>query len=272
MDILDDTWELPVTKDVSRALFTALAEEEQFDPSRFLLENNFQYTPLDALKQQLELLTHEMDEALVTETCGSYDQFADLCSHFSEQNETKPQLQKIGQDLTRFQQKLAQVAEVDVQTTKEVLSDTLDYLRNLDVLQRQLDNNLMLQEQLSLAKQLCEGLTAMVRETELEPVVCSELLKELYKALDATDAAFHPINHLDSPLLRSLRDEREAILVRFRSCLHVMVDLCTSTTNESRDQYSNEPLLPVLAAIYNAERRQSNADAEDASTDEALKP
>ncbi|SCU80089.1 LADA_0B04984g1_1 [Lachancea dasiensis] len=228
MDNLDDDWDLPVSKNISRELFATYAENEAFDVDNFLLENNFHYVPLDTLSKDLTLLTQEVDRALLDASSQSYDDFVKLCDQFSDNAETRPELQNVRVDLRQFSSQLGNLSQVEMTNTKEIVADTVDYLKSLDKLSTLLQGTMALTTNLQLAGKLCDALDALCAEDDehLEQTLCSDLVTHLHKITTEAHSSLLPLQHIDAPLILQLRSEYQGILSQFQACLHVLSNRC----------------------------------------------
>ncbi|SCW02371.1 LAFE_0F04962g1_1 [Lachancea fermentati] len=248
MDVLDENWDFPLTKDVSRDLFSSYTDEECFDVDTFLLENKFQFVPLDSLTKELHTLTGKMDQALLEEMQDSYTDYMELCASYSEENDTKHELQLVQQDLIKFRAELKALTDENMATTKEVIIDTLEYLDGLNNLSRLLNDHTILHKSLGLAEELCHGLQTLCEdEEELESLLCCDLIKQLHTLIQQIYIALSRVGKISSPIVNQLRNEYLGVLQQFRACLCILSDRC------NKDPTKYQEITQLLVAIYRYE-------------------
>ncbi|CEP60332.1 Golgi transport complex subunit COG2 LALA0_S01e08328g [Lachancea lanzarotensis] len=241
MDLFDESWDLPVTKNINRDLFTSYEDGEVFDVDSFLLDNNFHYAPLDTLSKDLTLLTQEMDHALLEASSESYKDFVNLCDQFSDTAETRPELQNVKLDLTQFLNKLRKLTETDILNTKEVVKDTVDYLETLDKLVAVLADTKALNSGLQLGEKLCNVLNSLCADNQtgnIEFALCGQVLTQLHHITTKAHTTLQNLQQIDSPMIVQLRSGYHSIIVEFRACLHVMCDKCVANPNETKELVS----------------------------------
>ncbi|SCU94830.1 LAME_0F09494g1_1 [Lachancea meyersii CBS 8951] len=238
MDLLDDTWDLPVSKNINRELFTDYEKDEAFDIDSFLLDNNFHYVPLDTLSKDLTSLTQEMDHALLDASSKSYKDFVTLCDRFSSTTETRPEMQNVKLDLTEFLHQLRELTKTDIANTREIVADTVDYLQTLDKLSVILANSTFLKSSLHLARKLCnvlESLCADDKKNHLDIILCGDLLTQLHQLTAKSHSALLKLQQIDSPLMVQLRSEYHSVISQFRACLHVLCDKCVESPSDTKE-------------------------------------
>ncbi|SCU83982.1 LAFA_0D07228g1_1 [Lachancea sp. 'fantastica'] len=238
MDLLDDTWDLPVTKNINRDLFSSYEDGESFDVDSFLLDNNFHYVPLDTLCEDLTSLTREMDHALLDASSESYKDFIKLCDQFSDTVDTRPELQNVKLELTQFLNKLRGLTETDILNTQEIIKDTVDYLETLDKLSAVIADATGLNTGLQLAEKLSNVLNSLCANTSqksLEYTLCGQVLTQLHQLTTKAYTTLENLQQNDSPLMLQLRSEYHSIIAQFRACLHVLCDKCVANPNETKE-------------------------------------
>ncbi|SCV06039.1 LANO_0H20758g1_1 [Lachancea nothofagi CBS 11611] len=234
MELLDDSWDLPVSKNINRDLFADYTDETTFDVDSFLLENNFHYVPLDILTRDLTGLTKEMDQALLDASSRSYSNFAKLCKQFSDTAETRPELQIVKLDLAQFLTQLSNLTESDISNTKEIVGDTVDYLKTLDKLSVALQDSLTLHAGLQLAHKLCQALEKLCADDQFfEPTLCGDLALQMHEVTAENRTKLLQLQDTESPLILQLRSESHNVTSRFQACLHVLCDKCLANPGET---------------------------------------
>ncbi|CUS21886.1 LAQU0S04e03092g1_1 [Lachancea quebecensis] len=226
MDLLDESWDLPVSKNVSRELFAAYAENEAFNVDNFLLENNFQYVPLNTLTKDLQDLTQQMDKAMLETSSSSYNDFTKLCEQFSDSAEARPELQGVRIDIAKFLDQLRDLKDTTISNTREVVTDTVDYLRTLERLSETLEECKALSSMMELGRKLCKRLDSLCHETDLEVSLCSDLVLQIHRISTQSHALLLKMQETESPFLTQIRIENQSIADQFRSCLHYLCDKC----------------------------------------------
>lgn len=235
MDLLDESWDLPVSKNVSRELFTAYAENDTFDEDSFLLENNFQYVPLNTLAKDLQELTQQMDKVMLETSSSSYNDYTKLCEQFSDSAEARPELQGVRMDIAKFLDQLRELKDTNISNTREVVTDTVDYLRTLDRLSETLQECKVLSSMMELGRKLCERLDSLCQETDLEVSLCSDLVLQIHQISSKSHTLLLKMQETESPLLTQIRIEHQSIADQFRACLHHLCDKCLERPTETEE-------------------------------------
>ncbi|AMD20706.1 HDL038Wp [Eremothecium sinecaudum] len=231
MDNTFNELELPIIQEVTRDLFTDLVLDpsKEFDVSEFLLQNNFQYVSLDDLSKQMKRLKSDINAALVDEVSNSYTEHLSLCDSFSAEDQSLvlSNAQQAQQDISRFQFKLKQLLENDIQTTSETITDTLEYLKSLDSLQLCLQKHTTLHEHFQIARKLCtalEGLSSDISSTSDH--LGGELLREAHNHLNSAYEVLQDIQGTKSPLVARFWNEYHSLLNQFHDVISLLAEKC----------------------------------------------
>lgn len=245
MDLLEDSWELPVSKNVSRELFSDNAENEAFDVDSFLLENNFQYVPLETLSKDLNELTREMDQVLLDTSSSSYEDYAKLCEQFSETTETRTELHSVKLDLARFLEQLKQLTSASISDTRETVADSVDYMKTLQRLSNVLQECKASKASLALARKLCAGLESLSEHvTTPELTLCCDLALQISAITSQSRSFLLSVQETESPLITQVRNEYQDVMSQFKTCLHRLCDKCHENPAETKEL--GEALSKVL--------------------------
>lgn len=152
MDFLEDDeidLDLPTVTDIDRDLFTKEVEKAgdisaaciSFDVDDFLMNNNFQYMPLEDLIKDFSHLSQNMVHILMDKITNKYDDCLKFCEPYIDRdNESALDLQKAKMDVNQFIAQLDKLMHKDLARTRKVISETLDYVRKLDDFWHQLDD------------------------------------------------------------------------------------------------------------------------------------
>lgn len=254
MDFLDENeldLELPTVSEVNRELFSNEVDKcndssdlEAFDVDEFLIKNNFQYMPLDSLIKDLSGVSQDMVQVLLEKVTTRYDDYLKFCQPYLESNnENMQQLQQTKADLNKFMGQLDQLIHKDVARTQEVINDTVDYLRKLDDMSRQLQNHSRIPDLISLAKQLSKTLHAMCGSDPLEQLLCTELTKQLHIFVIRIRELLEELSSLDSPYVHHLRNEYHGLLQEYQISLKILTEKCLE------DAAHHEKLSHALVSI-----------------------
>lgn len=264
MDFLDNELELPITKEISRDLFAPYAEEQEqqqqypcepFNIDKFLLENNFQYISLDILSKEFRKLKNEMDQCLLDEVASCFDDYVNLCSSFEnsnnketrgEEDDSLTQLQQVKHDLNKFMNKLTQASQVSIAKTREVVTDTLEYLKSIDSLSLILQNHVLCHEWISLANRLSLGLQALVgseKNIQDDPLAI-DLLLQSYTLLQKIQETLQACNEISSPFMNNLRNDYQGILQNYRQVLSSLANRCSQ--NKEQTTELSKVLISIL--------------------------
>ena len=252
----DTELELPTVTEVNRDLFAEEAENfcldtSSFDVDKFLTKNNFHYVPLDSLIRDVSILSQEIVQALMSKATERYSDYLKFCEAYTgNDNDSVLELQRTRGDLYHFMTRLEQLTANDIPRTKEVMTDTIEYLQKIDDLGKLLTNHVQLSEQIALAKQLSNSLHIMCGSEVIEEQICTELTQQLNLLVISSHDLLCTLSSLSSPYVRHLRNEYQGLIQTFQIALKLLTEKCL----EEPDKYRSlgQALMAVLA--------QSNSD------------
>lgn len=256
MDFLDDQTTdlgLPLITDVNRDLFSNEVDklgaepsmEESFNVDDFLIKNNFQFMPLEELIKDLSDLSQDMIQALLEKVTSKYQDYLKFCQpYMNHDNESALELQKTRTDVGKFTAQLDGLAHRDLQRTKEVIGDAVDYLRKLDEISRQLHDESQMPEIIVLAKELSRNLHLMCGTDPLEQDLCTELTNHLHTLVVKICKMLEGLSTIDSPYVHQLRNEYHGLLQEFQISLKILTDRCLQDPEEL--QHLSKALISTL--------------------------
>lgn len=240
---------LPTVNEVNRDLFTTEVEQlnndvDAFDVDEFLLRNNCNFMPLDLLIGDLSKVSNDMVHVLLEKVTSKYSEYLKFCEpYLDDNNESVLELQESMRHLSRFTKQLEHLTNEDLSKTREVITDTVDYLRKLDEMSSQLRSHLQISELIAIAKQYSKNLHAMCGTDPLEEQLCTELTKQLYDLLQQIRSQLGELSTIDSSYVHHLRNEYHGLLQESQISLKVLTGRCFE------DQETYEQLSKTLVSI-----------------------
>lgn len=247
-----DNLELPLTTEITRELFNGysnLDNGQKFNVDNFLLDNNFQFISLDTLSRQLSDLTKDISNCLIQEITTNFDTHRILCKKFNNKeasNELLHSLQEVKYNLKKFDGNVLEFTNTSIQSTKEVVCDTLDYLKSLDDLNVILNNHNHLNDILQLGSKLCTSLHDMIM-LEIDDDICHDILLELYKLIIKIHGLLTSLNHISSSLLNRFRNEYQSLLEQFYKIIDFLVDKFLVEMNKYPN--SSSLLISIMKSV-----------------------
>ncbi|AET39481.1 Golgi transport complex subunit COG2 Ecym_4435 [Eremothecium cymbalariae DBVPG len=249
MDDLFEDLELPVVREINRALFAdALTDQgKEFDVNHFLLSNNLHYVSIDELSKHLKSLEQELNNALIDDVNESYLEFCSLCEEFSKKEDSHilSNIQQVRYDLARFNTTLKTLVTTDLQNTKETVTDTVEYLKSLDGLNILLQRHGIIHSCFQLVQKLCQSLDAMSTDAiDIDDELGALLLSELDKLLRCSHSILLELQGLGSPLMKRFNNDYHSVLQNFHSIVSILTDKCA--LNSKKYPKITQTLLSML--------------------------
>lgn len=251
MDFLEEDeidLDLPTISEINRDLFVDQThQEKEFDVDNFLINNNFQYVPLDSLIHDLSGLSKELEHGLPDKIAGKYDDYLKFCQPYTdEDSQSILEIRKTKTDLNRFITQLDQLTHNEFLRTQSTIDETISYLRKLNSMIRQLQNHSQLPQLIQLAKEMSTCLHAMCGTDPMHPVLITELTAQLHNLMRRIRHLFDTLSDLNSPFLKHQRNEYQGLLQEFQISLKLLTARCLEDPN------GNQKLSKVLVFILNS--------------------
>lgn len=258
MDFLNDedefNLELPQTTEINRDLFaneTSLADgstEEDFDVDEFLMKNNFNYVELDPLIRDMSGLSNVIMSDLLNQISNNYESYLEFFQTYtSEDNDTILEFQRIKSSIAKFKNDLETLTQKNITESKEVISDTVEYLRRLDDMSAQLRDHKSLADNINLSKDISKTLHAMCGIENPEELLCSELIKQLRDLVNKCESQLSSLEALNSPYIHHFYNEYQGLVQEFQLSLKILTDRCLS------EPTAYTTLSKVLISLLNPE-------------------
>lgn len=240
MNFLDDNeeydLELPQSSELTIDLFAdSLAQysnkkddgELEFNIDQFLMDNNFQYTPLDTLIRSVSGLTDEALRNLLNDITNNYNKYIDFFKTYNgDDNEILIELQKTKSDIEKFTRGLKQLLEVDIPKTQETIADMCEYLKGLDNISNILKEHSQLSEMVHTGKKLSKTLHEMCGLDEPDEILCVDLVQNINKNITTCNKLFVKFTDLHSPFLTHLHNEYQGLVQEFQVSLKIVTERC----------------------------------------------
>ncbi|CCH60333.1 hypothetical protein TBLA_0C05360 [Henningerozyma blattae CBS 6284] len=223
---------------------------DKFDVNEFLMRNNFEYTPLDSLIRDMDTLSGVIDSTLVEEVSENYGPYLEFCNTYSaDDNEVLLELQRAKSDISNFKENLDKVTNKELARSKEVITDTLEYLHRLDEMGQLLENHTKLAESLSIATKLGKTLHLLCGIDELNQTVCNSLILQSYKQVKRSNELLVSLADISSLRMRDLRNEYNDMIQTFQISLKLLTDRCLNEPKKYRSLA--DTLLKTLGQMKN---------------------
>lgn len=253
MDFLEENeldLDLPNITEINRDLFfDQTHQKEEFDVDEFLINNNFQYMPLDTLIQDLGGLSRELEHALPEKIASKYDDYLNLCKPYTdEDSQSLMEIQRTRTDLNKFITQLNRLTHKDLSRTQTTINETVAYLHRLDSMIQQLKNHSQLPHLIQLAKEMSTSLHSMCGTDSIHPVLVTKLTEQLYRLIQRIRQLFDTLSDLNSPFLKHQRNGYQGLLQEFQISLKLLTARCLE------DPTGNEKLSKILISIVNSSR------------------
>ncbi|SMN17958.1 similar to Saccharomyces cerevisiae YGR120C COG2 Essential component of the conserved oligomeric Golgi complex (Cog1p through Cog8p) [Maudiozyma saulgeensis] len=237
MDFLNEeddiNLDLPETTKINRDLFakeisnTDAPSNEDFNVDKFLMENNYHFVELDPLIRDLSGLSSVIMSDLLEQVSSNYENYLKFFNTYtSEDNDTQLQIQEIKNKLDTFMTGFETLTTKDVTHSKEVVADTVEYLRKLDEIIIQLGNHKELAQSITLSKELSKSLHALCGVEETDDLLCSDLVNQLYTLISKCETMLLSLEQLNSPYIHHLYNEYQGIIQEFQVSLKILTDKC----------------------------------------------
>lgn len=240
MDFLDDNevleLELPQTSELSIELFADSLEKYSqkkengkvdFDIDQFLMDNNFQYTPLDTLIRTVSDLTDEALRNLLTEITKNYNSYIEFFKTYNkDDNEILLELQKTKADIDNFTGGLKQLLVKDIPKTQETITDMCEYLKGLDSISNTLKEHNVLAGKVSTGKKLSKTLHEMCGLDEIDETLSADLVQNINDHVTICSKLFAKFGELHSPFLSHLHNEYQGLVQEFQLSLKIIAERC----------------------------------------------
>ncbi|GAV52192.1 hypothetical protein ZYGR_0AG01830 [Zygosaccharomyces rouxii] len=253
MDFLEEDeldLDLPTITEINRDLFIDQThQEKEFDVDEFLINNNFQYVPLDSLIHDLSGLSKELEHALPEKIAGKYNDYLKFCKPYTdEDSQSILEIRRTKTDLNKFITQLNQLTHKGLSRTQGAIDETVAYLRKLDSMIQQLQNHSELPPLIQLAKEMSTCLHAMCGTDPIDPVLITELTAQLHKLMQRIRQLFDTLSGLNSPFLKHQRNGYQGLLQEFQISLKLLTARCLEDPN------GNQKLSRILISILNSSR------------------
>lgn len=242
--------DLPTIAEINRDLFLDQThQEEQFNVDEFLMNNNFQYVPLDSLINDLSTLSRELDQILPEKIASKYQDYLKFCKpYMDEDTEGVLEIQRTKADLNKFIVQLDQLTHKDLSRTQSNIDETVAYLHKLDYMTRQLQNHSQLPQSIQLARHMTTSLHNMCGTDALDPLLTTQLTMQLHSLIQRIRQLFDTLSDLNSPFLKHQRNEYQGLLQEFQISLKLLTARCLE------DPIGNQKLSRQLVSILNSSR------------------
>lgn len=259
MDFLDDNeefdLELPQTSELSIDLFADNIEqysqknendEVEFNIDQFLMDNNFQYTPLDTLIRTISGLTDQALRNLLNEITKNYNGYIEFFKTYNkDDNEIIIELQKTKTDIENFTEGLKQLLVNDIPHTQETITDMCEYLKGLDSISNTLKEHNVLSGKVSTGKKLSKTLHEMCGLEEIDEALFADLVQKINEHITNCSKLFAKFEDLHSPFLTHLHNEYQGLVQEFQVSLKIITERCLA------DVSTYPKLASVLVSLIN---------------------
>lgn len=237
MDFLNDDDQinlgLPETSAIDRNLFPkditdpTVTSETEFDVDEFLMKNNFHYTQLDPLIRDMSNLSTVIMSDLLEQVSSNYDHYLEFFKTYtSEDNEIMLQVQEIKNKLDTFMNGFETLTKKDISSSKEVIADTVDYLRKLDDISTQLVTHKKLANNVALSTELSKSLHSLCGIEQTDELLCVDLVQQLYELISTSENLLSSLESINSPYIHHYYNEYQGIIQEFQVSLKILTDKC----------------------------------------------
>ena len=219
----------------------------------FLMKNNFNYIELDPLIRDMSGLSSVIMSDLLGQISKDYESYLEFFQTYtSDDNETILEFQKIKGSIESFKTNLESLTQKKIAGSKEVISDTVEYLKKLDEMSTQLDDHKTLTSNISLSKEISKTLHAMCGIDDPEELLCCELIKQLHALIQECESQLASLETLNSPYIHHFYNEYQGLIQEFQLSLKILTDRClsdpTAYSSLSKTLISLlKPIQPVAA-------------------------
>lgn len=236
---MDNETELPTAIEMNRELFLEevdkltekkannAGEEAPFDVDQFLMQNNLNFVPLDTLIRKGSDVSVESRTALLDQITSQYDEYLEFCSKLSiEDSGMQLDLQRIKTSIQTFQSQINRFYNEDMVKTREVVTDSLEYAKELDNIKDILAAHLELHQCTKIGRQLSEALHQTCAFEPVEELICSDLIRELDILVKKSNSLLQKVTAFKSPQVDQFKKDHISIVQKFQVSLKILVQSC----------------------------------------------
>ena len=225
--------DLPETTAIDRNLFPkdvtdpSVISETEFDVDEFLMKNNFHYTQLDPLIRDMSSLSADIMSDLLEQVSSNYEHYLQFFKTYtSEDNEIMLQVQEIKNKLDTYMSGFETLTKNEINSSKEVIADTVEYLRKLDDISIQLATHEELAKDVVLSKELSKSLHSLCGIEEADELLCADLVKQLNELISKSENLLSSLESINSPYIHHYYNEYQGIIQEFQVSLKILTDKC----------------------------------------------
>lgn len=241
MDLLSESdheeYQLPQASELTSDLFTLSIdkysikdehdEKLKFNVDQFLMDNNFQYLPLDYLIRSVNGLSEEATQNLLNDITSNYEDYIKFFQIYNgNDNEALNNLQDTQNNINNFTQNLTRLIEKDIPKTQEDVNDVVEYLKSLDNLTNQLKDHESLLTVVQFTKQLTKTLHDMCAFQQWDDTLICEMLKEVSNNIHICQSLLGKFMDLSSPFMNHINNEYQGLLQEFQISLKIITETC----------------------------------------------
>ncbi|CAB4251872.1 similar to Saccharomyces cerevisiae YGR120C COG2 Essential component of the conserved oligomeric Golgi complex (Cog1p through Cog8p) [Maudiozyma barnettii] len=255
----DINLDLPETTQINRDLFAKeisnidSSVDEEFNVDKFLMENNFHYMELDPLLRDLSGLSSVIMSDLLEQVSSNYEHYLEFFNTYtSEDNEIQLQIRDIKNKLDTFMTGFDTLTKKDIAHYKEIISDTVEYLRKLDEIITQLRSHKELAQNIALSKELSKSLHVLCGVEEIDDILCADLVMQLYTLISKCETMLLSLEQLNSPYIHHLYNEYQGIIQEFQVSLKILTERCLG------DPTAYPDLSKALVSFVNTTKSMMN--------------
>lgn len=247
MDFLNesdyDEHQLPQASELTSDLFNIsidkystkdeTGDKLKFDVDQFLMDNNFQYLPLDYLIRSVNGLSEDATQNLLDDITTNYEEYVKFFQVYNgNDNEALNNLQDTQNNINNFTQNLTQLIDKDIPKTQEEISDVVEYLKSLDNITQQLKDHELLLNLVQFTKQLSKTLHDMCRFEQWDDNLVCQILKEVNNNIQKCQSLLRQFNELNSPFINHINNEYQGLLQEFQISLKIFTETCLADTDK----------------------------------------